>query len=103
MKGAYGWPRIWRELSTRGIHTGKERVRKLMKVHGLRARGKRKFRRRRIVLMAFPSHRTFWNAGLQSRRQTGFGWRHHLCVDQEGWLYLAVVIDLLSRQVVGSR
>jgi len=26
MKGAYGWPRIWRELSTRGIHTGKERV-----------------------------------------------------------------------------
>ena len=73
MKGAYGWPRIWRELSTRGIHTGKERVRKLMKVHGLRARGKRKFKATTKALMAFPSHRTFWNAGLPSRRQTGFG------------------------------
>jgi hypothetical protein len=37
MKGAYGWPRIWRELSERGIRTGKERVRKLMKAHGLAA------------------------------------------------------------------
>ena len=44
MKGAYGWPRIWRELQARGIRAGKERVRKLMKANGLRAKGKRKFR-----------------------------------------------------------
>ena len=44
MKSAYGWPRIWRELQARGIRAGKERVRKLMKAHGLRARGKRKFK-----------------------------------------------------------
>ena len=44
MKGAYGWPRIWRELAARGIHAGKERVRKLMRINGLRAKGKRKFR-----------------------------------------------------------
>jgi len=43
MKGAYGWPRIWRELGEKGIRTGKERVRKLMKAHGIQARGKRKF------------------------------------------------------------
>ncbi len=43
MKGAYGWPRIWREFGARGIHVGKERVRKLMKAYGLQARGKRKF------------------------------------------------------------
>ena len=41
MKGAYGWPRIWRELATRGIRAGKERVRRMMKACGLRARGKR--------------------------------------------------------------
>lgn len=40
MKGAYGWPRIWRELTARGVHAGKERVRKLMKANGLQARGK---------------------------------------------------------------
>ncbi len=44
MKGAYGWPRIWRELAARGIRAGKERVRKMMKACGLRARGKRKFK-----------------------------------------------------------
>ena len=44
MKGAYGWPRIWRELAARGVHAGKERVRKLMKANGLHARGKRKFK-----------------------------------------------------------
>jgi HTH-like domain len=33
MKGAYGWSRIWRELLTRSVHAGEERVRKLMKAH----------------------------------------------------------------------
>ncbi|MDE2273692.1 MAG: transposase [Gammaproteobacteria bacterium] len=40
-KGAYGWPRIWRELHDRGIPAGKERVRKLMQSNGIRARHKR--------------------------------------------------------------
>lgn len=34
-KGAYGWPRVWRELLARGVRAGRERVRKLMKAHGL--------------------------------------------------------------------
>jgi transposase InsO family protein len=44
MKGAYGWPRMWRELSARGLQVGKERVRKLMKKHGLQAKARKKFR-----------------------------------------------------------
>ncbi len=43
-RGEYGWPRVWKELLARGIRVGKERVRKLMKLHGIRARGKRKFK-----------------------------------------------------------
>ena len=43
-RGAYGWPRIWRELVKRGIRVGKQRVQRLMKKHGIRARGKRRFR-----------------------------------------------------------
>ena len=42
--GAYGWPRIWRELIKRGIRVGKQRVQRLMQKHGIRARGKRRFR-----------------------------------------------------------
>ena len=44
MKGAYGWPRLWRELAARGIRTGKERVHRMMKSLGLQARGKRCFK-----------------------------------------------------------
>ena len=42
-RGAYGWPRIWRQLPAQGIRVGKQRVQRLMQ-HGIRARGKRRFR-----------------------------------------------------------
>ena len=44
VKGEYGWPRMWKELLARGIRVGKERVRTLMKRHGIKARTKRKFK-----------------------------------------------------------
>ena len=43
-RGAYGWPRIWRQLRAQGIRVGKQRVQRLMQKHGIQARGKRKFR-----------------------------------------------------------
>ena len=43
-RGAYGWPRVWRELLVRGVPVGKDRVQKLMQLHGIRAKGKRRFK-----------------------------------------------------------
>lgn len=43
VKGEYGWPRVWKELIARGIRVGKDRVQRLMKLHGIKARSKRKF------------------------------------------------------------
>ena len=43
VKQEYGWPRMHRELLARGIRVGKERVQRLMKQHGMRAKTKRKF------------------------------------------------------------
>ena len=43
VKGEYGWPRMHKELQARGLRMGKERVRKLMAEHGVRAKTKRKF------------------------------------------------------------
>jgi transposase InsO family protein len=37
-RGAYGWPRIWRQLRSQGIHVGKQRVQLLMKKHGIQER-----------------------------------------------------------------
>jgi putative transposase len=102
VKGAYGWPRIWRELVARGIRAGKERVRKLMKAHGLRARGRRKFK-----ATTNSSHGLPVSPNLLERRFTVEApnqvWTGDITYvwTEEGWLYLAVVIDLFSRQVVG--
>jgi putative transposase len=43
-RGAYGWPRMWREPRGRGVRVGKERVRKMMKENAIRARAKRRFK-----------------------------------------------------------
>jgi putative transposase len=42
VKQKYGWPRMHKELVTRGIRVGRERVRRLMKQHDIQARTKPK-------------------------------------------------------------
>jgi hypothetical protein len=37
-KGEYGWPRIWKELIADGVRVGKERIQRLMKLHGTTCR-----------------------------------------------------------------
>lgn len=102
MKGAYGWPRIWRELSERGIRAGKERVRKLMKAHGLRARGKRKFKATTNSCHCLPVSPNLLERrfSVEAPNRIWVGDITYVWTE-EGWLYLAVVIDLFSRQVVG--
>jgi len=102
VKGEYGWPRMYKELLARGIRVGKDRVRKLMKQHGIRAKTKRKF-----VVTTDSKHSLPVAPDLVQRRfnpeapdQLWCGDITYIATD-EGWLYLAAVIDLFSRQVVG--
>ena len=103
MRGAYGWPRIWRELGRRGLRVGKQRVQRLMQKHGIRARGKRRFRvattDSQHTLPVAPNHldRNF----SPSRPDTAWSGDITYIATDEGWLFLAVVIDLFSRRVVG--
>ena len=102
-RGAYGWPRIWRELIKRGIRVGKQRVQRLMQKHGIRARGKRCFR----VVTTDSRHDLPIAPNLLNRNFTPAGpnqaWTGDLTyiATEEGWLFLAVVIDLFSPKVVG--
>jgi putative transposase len=102
VKGEYGWPRVWKELLAKGIRVGKERVRKLMALHGIKARAKRKYKATTDSNHSLPvapnllnrqftvdAPDTVWTSDIT-----------YLATD-EGWLYVAVVIDLFSRQVVG--
>ena len=102
-RGAYGWPRIWRELVAQGIHVGKQRVQRLMKKHSIHARGKRKFR----VTTTDSKHNLPVAPNVLDRNftpavpnQTWVGDFTYIAT-KEGWLFLAVVIDLFSRKVVG--
>lgn len=101
-KGEYGWPRVWKELLARGVRVGKARVQGLMKAHGIKARGKRKF-----VVTTDSRHSLPIAENLLARDfspaepdQVWSGDITYIATD-EGWLYLAAVIDLFSRQVVG--
>jgi transposase InsO family protein len=98
----YGWPRMWKELLGRGHRVGKERVRRLMSQHGIRARGKRKF-----VVTTDSRHNLPVAPDLLQRDFSPAApnqvWSSDItCIlTDEGWLYLAAVLDLHSRQVVG--
>ncbi len=101
-KGEYGWPRIWRELRANGVRVGKERIRRLMKQHGIKARGKRKFVVTTDSRHDLPIAPNLLNRDFQPARPNAV-WTSDITYIQtdEGWLYLAVVLDLYSRQVVG--
>ena len=101
-RGNYGSPRVHRELRAKGRHVGKKRVERLMRREGLVARRKRRFRRTtdsnhqhpiapnvlaRQFSVELPN--TAWVTDVT------YVWTH------EGWLYLAVILDLFSRRVVG--
>jgi putative transposase len=102
-KGEYGWPRVWKELLARGIRVGKERVQKLMKLHGIKARSKRKY----YKATTDSNHSLPVAENLLQRdfspAEPDRVWSSDITyiATDEGWLYLAVVIDLFSRQVVG--
>ncbi len=102
VKGEYGWPRMHKELVARGIRVGKERVRRLMQQHGIHARSKPKF-----VVTTDSRHSLPVAPDLVQRRfnpeapnRLWSGDITYIATD-EGWLYLAAVIDLFGRQVVG--
>ena len=99
---AYGRPRLHRELRARGIRIGEKRVRRLMRVGDLRARGRRAFR------LTTDSRHTQPVAANHLARRFGVAtpntvWAADITAlaTREGWCYLAVVLDLASRRVVG--
>ena len=102
-RGAYGWPRIWRQLRAEGIRVGKQRVQRLMQQHGIRARGKRRFR----ITTTDSRHDLPIAPNLLNRNFTvaapNQAWAGDVTYirTEEGWLFLAIVIDLFSRRVVG--
>jgi len=100
--GRYGSPRVHAELRERGQRTARKRVARLMRAASLCAREPRRFRR-----TTDSGHRMAIKGNLLARRfavpAPNCGWVTDITYlwTLEGWLYLAVILDLFSRQVVG--
>jgi transposase InsO family protein len=98
----YGSPRVHAELHHRGQRLGRKRVARLMRQHGLCARRRRRFRvttdaKHDLPVAPNVLARQFAVAAPDTAWVTDITYLW----TQEGWLYLAVILDLFSRAVVG--
>lgn len=102
IKGAYGSPRMLREIRGRGFPASKARIERLMRENGIRARHKRRYKATTDSRHSLPvaPNRLDRNFTPSAPNQV---WTADLTYiwTTEGWLYLAVVLDLFNREVVG--
>ena len=101
-KKRYGSPRICNDLRKKGTICGRHRVARLMRKTGLAAQGKRRFRATTNSKHQHPLHPNLLGRNFTVTAPNRV-WTGDITYIQtlEGWLYLAVVIDLFSRRVVG--
>jgi len=85
-----------------GITIGRHRVARLMRENALQARQRRRFKRTTDSLHAFPVAPNLLNQDFNAAGPNQkWGADISYVWTREGWLYLAVVIDLFARRVVG--
>ena len=101
-RASYGRPRIVQALRREGVPVGSERVRQSLRRQGLRSVYKRPYR-----VTTDSSHHLPVAPNILDRRFDGWppnrAWVADLTyiATAEGWLYLAVIMDLASRRIVG--
>lgn len=101
----YGSPRVFKELKAQGLAVGENRVARLMRETGIRAKTYRRFR---VTTNSKHAHPIAPNL-LARRFSPSFAgvpnkvWASDITYipTREGWLYLSAVLDLVSRRVVG--
>lgn len=100
--GTYGSPRMHRDLVDEGHQIGRHRTARLMRENGLVARQKRRFKRTTDSEHAWPVAPNLLAQDFEAK-QTDRKWGADISYiwTSQGWLYLAVLIDLYSRRVVG--
>lgn len=101
--GTYGSPRIWAELQATGERCAEKRVARLMHQAQLRARGKGKERvvttdSRHTLPVASNTLNQAFTATAPNQKWVG---DITYIATRQGWLYLAAVLDLFSRRIVG--
>ena len=102
LKGVYGSPRMLAELRDRGFSVGKTRVERLMREEGIRARHKRRYKATTDSKHTLPVADNLLKRNFTPTEPNQV-WTADITYlwTEEGWLYLAIVLDLFNREVVG--
>ena len=99
---SYGSPRIYHELKAKGVACSENKAARLMQLNGIVAKRKRKF-----MVTTDSRHNLPVAENKLNQQFTAIRPNEKWVTDityiwtKEGWLYLAVVLDLFSRKVVG--
>jgi len=99
---AYGSPRIVEDLKAKGMKCGKNRVARLMKIHGIVGKAKKRFKATTNSNHALPVAENLLNQNFTAEKPNTV-WLSDITYvpTLEGWLYLVVILDLFSRQILG--
>jgi len=102
-KGAYGWPRVHRQLRRGGVHVSRKRVARVMRQRGLIGRCRRRWTKTTISdpeVVGVDLLKRAFGPGTVELDLVYVGDITYIWT-WEGWAYLATVVDLASRRVVG--
>lgn len=102
-RGAYGSPRIQRELAYQGERCGKNRVARLMREKNIRPKQKRKFRPMTTQSDPGLPIAPNWAGQIPKPDRPNQIWTTDITyvATGEGWLYLAGHMDYFSRKIIG--
>jgi transposase InsO family protein len=101
-RGVYGSPRVYRALRATGHRAGRHRVARLMRLEGLRGRAARRFRFIATRRSDFPAAPNLVRRNFRADGPTQL-WVADITVrTRQGWLFLAVLVDVFSRRIVGG-
>lgn len=101
-RGVYGSPRIARQLRDGKFKCGKNRVARLMRINGIFAKTKRRFKVTTNSRHKYPVSENLINRQFKAAVPNRL-WVSDITYiwTDEGWLYLSVILDLYSRMIVG--
>ena len=101
-RGRYGSPWIHQDLRARGLQVGRHRVARLMRLHGLRSVSRRRaWKRPAMVAPAIVVANALRRQFVATRPNQKWAGDITYVPTRQGWLYVAVLMDLYSRRIVG--
>lgn len=101
-KRTYGLPRILAAIRRQGLNVNKKRVARLMRENNIKAKTKRRFKVTTVQNSKAAASENILNQNFTASSENKI-WTGDITYlwTKEGWLYLAIVMDIYSRKIIG--